>query len=619
MSNIITTTDMKNIVLKIALLALVITMFGSCSEKTYDDKFLDPGKSTTVDFGNLMVGTNLLSKEWVMSTYGRFFGWESQVLMKQANTVGITLDPKTFYALEGYTDGMPPFGDLAKMIASYKFMESLYAEMDESDKAVNKIYLLTSETQLYAFTVYIVSIFGDIPFDEVGQVSVTGDVALAHPHYQDDQEIISRILDRLGEMNGEWAAIKEADLPGPYKQQDFINKGDLNKWRRYNNSIRLETALLVSTQGPLATKGQGILREILSNTDANPIIETNDQNVVMAQVNISGSALDINGGSGFDWVNQRIAATEIINRMQVAGDGGAWSGEGKLTDGTVVSRATTDDPRLPIMFCLATANGEFAVMEASDEKVEDPLKNGRAIPTVYRGACADMDFDLWEEFLYPSANRAYFSYIRPNGFFKDNRKWDNPIITAAEVNFIKAEAFARGWADGDAKAAFKNGVKASIQSYFKYQNNRSVTETELVTGSSSTSVSFKCVINPDESVYDDAWIDAFAEARWTKKIDGSSYGGGSIEAILEQKWLNYGYMYAGDQWADLRRTGFPRMYYQRDREATAEVLYVANRSRYPESERNNNKNFPTEVGSQDNWSDVLFWAKADWHDGPRWP
>jgi hypothetical protein len=441
-------------------------------------------------------------------------------------------------------------------------------------------------------------------------------VALAHPHYQDDQQLLSSILDRLAEMNNEWAAL--SNVPESFNQQDFINKGSLDKWRRYNNSIRLRIALMVSTQGPLATKGQGILGEILNNTTANPVIETNDQNVVMAQVNQSGSALDVNGGSGFDWVNQRIASTEIINRMQAAGDGGVWSGEGALTDYTPVTGATTDDPRLPIMFCLATKNGEFAVLEASQEEVADPLKNGKAVPTVFRGACAAMDPDLWAEYLYPSANRAYFSYIRVNGFFKENRNWDNPIITAAEVNFIRAEAIARGWATGDAKAAFKAAVKASIELYFKYQNNRSVTETSWTTGSSSTSVSFKWVINPDQTVYNDGWIDAFAEARWTSRVDGSSYTGGSVEAILEQKWLNYGYMYAGDQWADLRRTGYPRMYYQRDTDVTAEVPHPANRNRYPESERNNNKNFQAEVGSQDNWSDVLFWARADWHDGPTW-
>jgi hypothetical protein len=120
-------------------------------------------------------------------------------------------------------------------------------------------------------------------------------------------------------------------------------------------------------------------------------------------------------------------------------------------------------------------------------------------------------------------------------------------------------------------------------------------------------------------VYNDAWIDAFAEARWTTRVDGSSYGAdGSLEAILEQKWLNYGYMYAGEQWTDLRRTGYPRMYYQKDPAPGEEVPYPANRNRYPESERNNNMNYEAEVSAQDNWSDVLFWAIPNWHDGPTW-
>jgi hypothetical protein len=520
--------------------------------------------------------------------------------------------------------------------------------MSESEKTANKVYLLAAETQLYAFSAYIVSIFGDIPFDEVGQVSVTGDVALAHPHYQDDKVILSNILDRLGEMNTEWAAIKEGDVPGSFSQQDFINKGDLEKWRRYNNSIRLKTALLVSTQGDLATKGQGVLKEILTNAANNPLIETSEHNVVMAQVTQSGSALDINGGSGFDWPNQRIASTEIINKMQAEGDGGKWSGKGSLSlrnaDEFQYDEGTSDDPRLPIMFCMATPHGEFAVFDSVDRKTDtlylksevnkdsngEPLdsidskgnrvfslKMGKEIPSVFRGACAGMDPNIWHEF-FPADYRAYFSFIRQNGFFKDNRNWDNPIITAAEINFIKAEVFQRGWVTGDARDAFKKGISESIKSYLKYHKERSANESSLAPGNNSYSVSYKCVINPDESVYDDAWIDDFAEKRWAKRIDGSDYEGGKIEAILEQKWLNYGYMYAGDQWTDLRRTGYPRMYYRKDTDAVPEVPFPANRNRYPESERNNNKNFQAEVASQDNWSDVLFWAISDWHDGPTW-
>lgn len=290
----------------------------------------------------------------------------------------------------------------------------------------------------------------------------------------------------------------------------------------------------------------------------------------------------------------------MINRMQKAGDGGKW------VDGQ-------DDPRLPILFCLGTVNGEFAVLTEAEEEVADPLKNGRAVPTIFRGAAAAMDYNLWEEFLYPSANRAYFSYIRENGFFKNNRNWDNPIITAAEVNFIKAEAFQRGWAIGDAKQAFKTAVKQSIDFYFKYQDNRTANETQI-TGTTSTSFSYRVVINNTKP--DEAWIDQFADDRWTVRIDGSNYAE-QLEAILEQKWLNFGYMYAGEQWNDLRRTGFPRMFYQKDRDPNAEIPYPCNRLRYPESERNNNLNFQN-VSQHDNYSEVLFWAKPDWHDGPTW-
>jgi hypothetical protein len=593
---------MKKIIsiLSITMLLTCTFTFSNCSEESYDAKYKDPGKSSTVELEKLFSGTLLWSKDWAMSTYNRFFGWESQVLDKQANTIGVTLDEGgVFYNLEGYTDGMPPYGDLSKMISSYHFMQTTFDALPENEKADKEIYLMAAETHLYAMTAFIMSIFGDIPFDEVGAVASSGNVADAHPHYQDDQALYEKMLDRLGELNTKFAAVTESDPL--FQAQDFINKGDVDKWRRYTNSIRLRVALLVSTNGPLADKGQAVIKEILSTPANFPVIETNEQNVCMDQVNIGGSQLDINGGSGFDWVNQRIASTEIIKRMQKAGDGGVW------VDGQ-------DDPRLPILFCLATVNGEFAVLNPEEEVVADPLKNGKAVPTVFRGACANMDYNVWMEYLYPSVNRAYFSYIRSNGFFLSNRNWDNPIITAAEVNFIKAEAFQRGWATGNAKATFKTAIAQSIDFYFKYQNNRTANESQI-TGTTSTSFSFRSVINNAKP--DAAWIEAFAEDRWTTRVDGSSYTE-QVEAILEQKWLNFGYEYAGEQWNDLRRTGYPRMYYQKDMEPNAEVPYPMNRSRYPESERNNNLNFQEEVGSQDNFKDVLFWAKANWHDGPTW-
>jgi hypothetical protein len=603
---------MKNkisIISTVLLIACIFT-FNNCSEAQFDEKYTDPSKTGSVELEKLLPGTLLWSKEWAMSDYGRFFGWESQVLMKQANTVGCTPVANQYYDLQGYTDGMPPYGKLSQMIASYNFMVATSKKMSEADRAGKDVYLYAAETHMYAMMAFIMSNFGDIPFTEVGQVATSQDVATAHPHYEDDKELYTLILDNLATLNTNFAKVTNPDPL--FKTQDILNKGDLDKWQRYVNSIRLRVALLVSTQGPLASKGQGVLKEILENPTTYPIIESNAQNTCMAQVVGGNSALDVNGGSGFDWIQQRTASKQIINRMQKAGDGGVWV-KGQ------------DDPRLPILFCLATPNGEFPVdPNKADDAAAPPTPQypkGKALATVFRGFDAETDPAEYAV-MRLAATRAKYSFIREHGFFRENRNWDNPIITAAEVSFIKAEAIQRGWAAGDAKAAFVNGIKQSIESYFNYQKGRSTDQVNH-TGDEPYNIIIRSVIPLKKSEdaawcdsFDEAWITAFAEARWSTKIDGSPYTE-QVEAILEQKWLNFGFMYSGEQWNDLRRTGYPRMTYPRDIGTnTARCPIPRNRSKYPESEENNNMNFKEQVGSQNNFYDVLFWAIKDWHDGP---
>ncbi|MDR2470091.1 MAG: SusD/RagB family nutrient-binding outer membrane lipoprotein, partial [Tannerella sp.] len=478
-----------------------------------------------------------------------------------------------------------------------------YDALPDAEKPDNEAYLLAVETVMYGMTAYIMSSFGDIPFDEIGKVTVTGNIADAHPHYQDDKELYQQVLDKLDELNTKFASAKK---PGLFAAQDFVNKGDLAAWRRLANSLRLRAALLVSTQGDLASEGQRVIKEILGDPTGRPIIETNKENICYIQVPKDGSQMNINGGGGFDWVNLKTGSSEIIKRMQKAGDGGVWDAE-------------NDDPRVPIFFCLATKNGEFPVNKKEDEEVKEPLKTGRAMPSVFRGASASMSYDTFWEFFGPSETRAYFSRIREHGFFRNNRNWDNPVLTAAELWFIKAEVYQRGWVAGDAKAAFKEGVKLSLEFYMNHHKNKTTDEATSIspTANDRGSNHARAVINPDLSVYNAAWIDAFAEARWEKRIDGTDYSGGKLEAILEQKWLNFGYEYAGEQWNDLRRTGYPRMLYLRDNDPTAEIPFPRNRNRYPSSDRDYNMNFD-QVAAQDNYSDVLFWAIKDWHDGPTW-
>jgi hypothetical protein len=590
---------MKNINLIILLLAVVFA-FSSCSEESYDEKYADPGKASTATLDKLMSGTMLYANDFYCSTYGRYFGYDPQKVSKQANSLGFTLDGGIYYRDEGYGDYGEPYGNYPYMVTNLRKMEQLYEALPDDEKPANEAYLLAAETHLYGMMIYLLSSYGPIPFTEIGQVALTGDIAYASPHFEDDKVTWKTILDRLGVIADKFATgIKPAAFSG----QDFVNGGDMTAWQRYANSLRLRGALHISTNGDLATYGQGIIKEILGNPSAYPIVEDNSQNIDIARQ--TSGPLNIEGGSGFDWHNLQTASAELINRMQVAGDGGVWV-EGQ------------DDPRLPLMYCLATKNGEQPVATAADEEVADPLKEGKAVATVYRGASANSSYDTYQEYFFTRLNRGYYSRVRRFGFFYGNQNWPHQCITAYEMHFIKAEAIQRGWVSGDAKAAFTEGIKQSIKFLFSIHNTRSRTEADNSDSDYLNGIQQRTVIDPDQSVYNDAWITAFADARWNTKIDGSSYGGGNLEAILDQKWVAFGYLNSAEQWSDLRRTGYPRMYYERDHDPTAPYPFPYNRFRYVDSERNYNANFQTEAAPHDNCSEVLFWAIANWHDGPTW-
>ena len=306
---------MKKIFLYSALLAAMVT-FNGCSEDDFDSKYKDPSKVSEVTLDKMMSGCMLRANDWACSTYGRYFGYVPQLMGKISNSLGFTLSGSVYYHDE-YEDYGQPYNNYPSMVTDFKKMQEVYDALPEEEKPKNEGYLLAAETHLYGMMIFILSEYNDIPFSEIGLVALNGDVSYANPHYEDGQQLFEMILDRLGEIDKKFAAIEK---PSAFGGQDFINKGDMTLWRRYVNSLRLRAALRVSTQGPLASKGQAILKEILEGDY--PIVEDIEQNIKIARQ--SSGPLDIEGGSGFDWHNLQTGSAEMINRMQKAGDGGVW-------------------------------------------------------------------------------------------------------------------------------------------------------------------------------------------------------------------------------------------------------------------------------------------------------
>jgi hypothetical protein len=554
---------MKKIISILVLLACVFT-FSRCSDEDYNEKYTDPNKVTTLLMDKLMVGLFTKENGFNIQGYGRYFNSDSQWLGKFTQTFGAYVGGTMYhngYGVDGY------YGELYSSAAHFKKLEDMYNNLAEAEKPAYEAYYLASKVVIYSHLLAILDIYGNVPWTDACLVAVTGDFANSNAHFDNSADLYKLIINELKDVGLRFASVsKPKDFTST---QDFINQANFEKWRLYANSIRLRAAMRVSSNGSLTAEGRAAVKEILENPTQYPVPEENEDNIQI--VNLRSDPVNADGGGGLgDWKSCRLASSALIKSMLSNYSAATYSGT--YQDGI-------DDPRLPLLYCLATPTAGKSVTD------EDA--------TVYRGT--DPTMPEQTQALYDQNHS--LSMVLDRGFFWENQNWDHQIYSASETWFIKAEACLNGWATGDAKAAFKEGVSQSIKLFFKYQNNRSRDYLDKTS-------QHGWYIIPTEP--DDAWIDAFAEARWSKKIDGSAYDS-QLDAIITQKWLSYNILYVREAWSDMRRTGYPSGLVFPS-VSDPQIPNVPNRWKYPPGERDFNKSF-SEVADQDNYSDKLFWAK----------
>ena len=225
-----------------------------------------------------------------------------------------------------------------------------------------------------------------------------------------------------------------------------------------------------------------------------------------------------------------------------------------------------NDPRLKI-FYHPNAEGNFVGLSINEDKATQTRNLDKG----------------WDERPYASIDSVTFTA---------NSTMSNPILTPAETWFLLAEAYEQGYASGNAKDAFKKGVKASIYEWY----NRNITS---VSNIGSTGKNYQAKVS---DIPDAAAIDTYADEVWSKYAN-------HLEAIMTQKWLHLSLMNAHESWNDIRRTGYPALVYRADTQSQQNRTIVQ-RLLYPNAEKNNNKaNYEAATASfTDSNSTVLFWA-----------
>ena len=557
---------MKKLSISLALGALLT--LGACSEYDFDSKYEDPSKVTTVSISNLMVGVFQRVKDYDLYEYNRFFGFDSQFVGKYAQTFGYT------YSSSMYTPGYTPFIDsqwdnLYSALTQLRKLESLYNEESTGQQEQDEAFLLAARLQVYDFFAATVDVFGDMPFSKACTLPLTNDVQQSYAPYDKAEDIYRTILSKLKEMAPRFRTIP---VPRNFSTQDFINWGDMDKWERYANSLRLRLAMRVASQGELAEEGRAIIKEILENPTEYPLIEEQANNVFIT--NQKSGQLNFTAGSGLgDWVTNRLASGPVIDRMLSHGNYNMESSD-PLT-GTYVEG--TDDPRILLYYNPVkivnrnTGQTDEHRYLGTDVSVSDEL-------TEYYNSQAE------DELI--TSNKG-FSQITQNGFFWQNDKFDMLIMASPEIHFIKAEAYAMGYGVAQdmtrAEEEFKTAVSQSIRLWYYYDS--------IGTGENTRRY---------EAPTDEA-IAAFADARW-KSSDYTD----KLDAIITQKWVHFAFLVSREAWSDLRRTGYPSgLVFP---EVAGTIPNVPNRWRYPTTEVNYNPYYK-DVQAEDTYYTKLFWAK----------
>ena len=551
---------MKKIYSIILAISAVAILSVSCSNEKFGELYPDPSKTTVVTCDKLMTGTFYAGNQNTFNSYWRMYTWDNY-FGKLAQTIGFTNNSGSVYFInDGYANDR--WNNYYDVLRNFRVLENTYNNEDAADQANDKIFMDLAEIFMIDHLTQLCDIWGPVPFSEACYLGITGDLAASYAAYDSDETIYSNAISRLDAIYGELSSMKNSissTTQAKLTAADFINKGDIDKWMRYCNTLMLRLGVHVAAQGSLTSVGKTACA-----TAAGRLLVSDNDNEIFVKSDSDGFQIE----SRDSWKDiNNTASQALIDAMQITGE---------------------NDPRLPVIY--VPTKSDYTATDADDISYSAGEYFGRSTSetTAQQNIRGGSNHNT-------EATRLY---ARLNGYtYTSNGYARSPILTAAEAWFLLAEAYQQGYASGNAETAFKNGVACSIKFY--YRENIESDQTRLAIYSDQED-DFRATEYPSDSD-----IAAYAQKVW------DAYSN-KLEAIMTEKWVNFNIKQATQAWTDIRRTGYPALYYPADGADNNGYPTVTQRVKYPATESANNTDNSKAAASQvDNDSAyyTLFWAK----------
>lgn len=560
-------------IFNIILGCMALLMVGACSDSQFDVNYANPAKTSVASCDRLMTGVFYTGRNYAMCAYARLFELDTEFLGHAAQLFGFLNTKDHAYAGIGADYNNVRWQNFYNMLIQYNQLKNIYNGLTDTEKAENKMYLDCATVYLYEQLEEMVDLWGDVPFSKAGTLSLTFDMTSCKPAYDKATDLYTTMLTDLKTIATE---LPNMTKPTGFSAQDYINNGDVTKWVKFANGLRMRMAMRIACQGSLAETGKSVLKEVFGTT----MISSNSDEVLINVASTSGSF-------------------EMIDGMGIKQGWETWNGECNrasqpvfdalnYTKGEDITDFTQVDPRFQIMY-------DPAPLETKDANGNRAYQYN-AMSTSESISAQDANYNNASGNYYAALDSATFS--RNGGFI-------NVMISAAEVDLTHAEAIVRGFttgSDADAKAYFIKGVKESIKFYYK--EYAATTNNGL-----NTNMPYRTITVPT-----DAQMETYAESIW----DGTSTES-KLKCICTQEWLNYSFVQTPQAYFNIRRTGYPEVKVVDFSNVTGVTCgKPIERFLYPNDEVTyNSENLKTELDANfsgtDSWYKQIFWSKPSWY------
>lgn len=379
-------------------------------------------------------------------------------------------------------------------------MRNVISKMSEADKAkfahINAITYIPMAWAAF----YLSDAVGSVIYKEAFQARYTNPPSFT-PKY-DTQEELYAILE--SELKASVAVLKtnlpNQELLGTYDLYFHGLANEAQNWARAANSLRLKMAMRMYKRKPTVAKG--IIDEVLADN--------------IGPINSRAANWVFKGGSN-------------------VANGGNWNTFASLSGpkGMIDFMRNNSDPRIRNFYKkTAVALTEFNAAKAAGQIPATATYDGEYVGR-FVGADALNENDKKFYFNnFPGTSKLYASEIQTALFSSAVAQGlvNFPVITYADVCFMRAELAARSITTENAEDWYKKGIEASIRDYNEWGSDAKVTGFQAV-----SDAEIAAYLNMPAIKYDPAK---------------------GVEQVSVQQYINF-FKNPSEGWALRRRTGFP--------------------------------------------------------------